>query len=69
MSEARLLKANIHFDNNMSKIENRHQSQTFYIKKKKERKKIIEINIYVILSHDRYSSAPCFLYWYFEFDF
>ena len=34
MSEARLLQANIHFDNKMSKIENRHQSQTFYIKKK-----------------------------------
>ena len=35
MSEARLLEANIHFDNKMSKIENLHQSQTFYIKKKK----------------------------------
>ena len=34
MSEARLLQANIHFDNKMPKIENRHQSQTFYIKKK-----------------------------------
>ena len=34
MSEARLLEANIHFDNKMSKIENLHQSLTFYIKKK-----------------------------------
>ena len=79
MSEARLLQANIHFDNKMPKIENRHQSQTFYIKKKKKKKKktknkqtklfsiflvfwldFIEINIYPILSHDRYLSAPCF---------
>ena len=34
MSEARLLQADIYFDNKMSKIENRHQSQKFYIKKK-----------------------------------
>ena len=54
------------FDNKMSKTEN-----TFYIKKKKRKKKksklfstflvfwldFIEINIYVILSHDRYSSS------------
>ena len=37
MSEARLLEANIYFDNKMSKIENRHQSQTFYKKKKKKK--------------------------------
>ena len=68
ISEARLLEANIHFDNKMSKIENLHQSQTFYIKKKAKLFSIflvfwldfIEINVYVILSHDRYSSAPCF---------
>ena len=51
------------FDNKMSKREN-----TFYIKKKKKKSKLfstflvfwldfIEINIYVILSHDRYSSS------------
>ena len=59
MSEARLFEANIHFDNKMSKIE-----KTFYIKKAKLFSTFlvfwldfIENNIFVILSHDRYSSS------------